>query len=268
MKNKRRECKRAAAMLLAALMVLNSVDLSTFTAYAAQSENSNVMTITGFEELEEGYEASVTIDGETQNYTTLEEAFSAAEGKTATITMLNDAECIGTEGSPLHVNNNNSNITLGMNGKTLSGNGMGNSGIIDVRYGTLLIRGSGKVTSTNIGLSTEAGNGNLTVEDITVDVSSGSRGFYIGKGTVTLNNVQITGQAENQAVYLCGGDTTLNNVSVTESDVYYYSKGTLKINSGTFAKISVKDGNAGNIKTVLRFLGNGCSYRYMDEDKT
>lgn len=65
MKNKRRECKRAAAMLLAALMVVNSVDLSAFTAYAAQAElvpekteqsassKECVMTITDFEELEE-----------------------------------------------------------------------------------------------------------------------------------------------------------------------------------------------------------------------
>lgn len=59
MKNKRRECKRAAAMLLAALMVVNSVDLSAFTAYAKEkteqsaSSKECVMTITDFEELEE-----------------------------------------------------------------------------------------------------------------------------------------------------------------------------------------------------------------------
>ena len=41
-------------------------------------------------------EASVTINGETLYYATLEEAFSAASGKTATITMLNDAECSST----------------------------------------------------------------------------------------------------------------------------------------------------------------------------
>lgn len=80
-------------------------------------------------------EASVTINEETLYYATLEDAFAAADGKTATITMLNDAECTVTSGSPITVMNK-SNITLNMNGKTLSGHGTGDCGIITLGTGT------------------------------------------------------------------------------------------------------------------------------------
>lgn len=79
-------------------------------------------------------EASVTINGTTLYYATLEEAFFAADGKTATITMLNDAECTVTSGTPISVIK--SNITLNMNGKTLSGHGTGDCGIITLGTGT------------------------------------------------------------------------------------------------------------------------------------
>ncbi|MCI6580749.1 MAG: hypothetical protein MSH15_01955, partial [Oscillospiraceae bacterium] len=216
-------------------------------------------------------EASVTINGETLYYATLEEAFSAASGKTATITMLNDAECSSTSGSALLVANN-SNITLNMNGKTLSGKGQGTVGIINVvKEASLLVQGPGTVKSTNIGLSCTSRSANMTVEDITVDVSDADEGFYIVSGTVTLNNVQITGKASKYAVYLYDtGNMTINNVSATETgycDVYYNSSGTLKINGGTFDKISVKSGNSGGITSVSQVLGEGCIYR-NNEDQT
>ena len=212
-------------------------------------------------------EASVTINGETLYYATLEEAFSAASGKTATITMLNDAECSSTSGEALRVGKN-SNITLNMNGKTLSGRGQG-VGIINVGTGgSLLVQGPGTVKSTNIGLSCDSSSANMTVENITVDVLAASYGVKIPSGTVTLNNVQITGHASKYAVYHSEGNTTINNLSATETgycDVYYYHQGTLKINGGTFDKISVKSDNSGGITSVSQLLGEGCIYRYADK---
>lgn len=45
---KRRKVKRAAAMFLAALLTVNSVDLTVFTVYAKE-QDKDVVTITGFE---------------------------------------------------------------------------------------------------------------------------------------------------------------------------------------------------------------------------
>lgn len=66
MKNKRKEWKRIAAFILAALLAVNSIDLSVFTAYAKEAieqtanadekettDNKAVVTITGFADLEE-----------------------------------------------------------------------------------------------------------------------------------------------------------------------------------------------------------------------
>ena len=214
-------------------------------------------------------EASVTINGETLYYATLEEAFSAASGKTATITMLNDAECSSTSGSPLPVNNYKSNITLNMNGKTLSGRGQG-VGIINVSSGSLLVQGSGTVKSTTYGLSCDGSAANMTVEDITVDVTDASYGVANKSGTVTLDNVLITGKAIKYAVYhSSNGNTTINNVSATNTDSYcnvrYYEQGTLVINGGTFDEISFNSGNSGGITSVSQLLGEGCTYRHTNK---
>lgn len=260
-----RKLKRTIAALSAVTMMFTtatvlpegmSFGLGTgITAFAAGTEPQSTD------------EASVTINGETLYYATLEEAFSAASGKTATITMLNDAECSSTSGEALRVGKN-SNITLNMNGKTLSGRGQG-VGIINVGTGgSLLVQGPGTVKSTNIGLSCDSSSANMTVENITVDVLAASYGVEILSGTVTLNNVQITGHASKYAVYHSEGNTTINNLSATETgycDVYYYHQGTLKINGGTFDKISVKSDNSGGITSVSQLLGEGCIYRYADK---
>ena len=107
-------------------------------------------------------EASVTINGETLYYATLEEAFSAADGKTATITMLNDAECTVTSGSPISVMNS-SNITLNMNGKTLSGHGTGSCGIISLATGSLSVQGPGTMKSIHMCLSCQSKKAKMTV---------------------------------------------------------------------------------------------------------
>ena len=214
-------------------------------------------------------EASVTINGTTSYYATLEEAFSAADGKTATITMLNDAECTVTRGTPISVKNGSS-ITLNMNGKTLSGHGTGDSGIITLATGSLSVQGPGTMKSTNQCLNCQSKDAKMTVENITFDVSEAYYGVCVlSSNTVTLNNVQITGNASKYAVYLYNsGNMTINNVSATETgycDVYYNSSGTLKINGGTFDKISVTSNNTGGITSVSQLLGEGCTYRHTNK---
>ena len=216
-------------------------------------------------------EASVTINGETLYYATLEEAFSAADGKTATITMLNDAECTVTSGSPISVMNK-SNITLNMNGKTLSGHGTGDCGIITLGKGSLSVQGPGTMKSTYMCLSCQAKNAKMTVENITFDVSEADYGVWVvSSNTVTLNNIQIIGKAKTAAVYQYSksANVTINNMNAIDggySDVCFKGN-TLKINGGTFDKISVNSYYVASITSVSQVLGEGCIYR-NNEDKT
>lgn len=216
-------------------------------------------------------EASVTINGETLYYATLEEAFSAADGKTATITMLNDAECTVKSGSPISVMNK-SNITLNMNGKTLSGQGTGDCGIITLATGSLSVQGPGTMKSTYKCLSCQAKNAKMTVENITFDVSEADYGVWVvSSNTVTLNNIQIIGKASKAAVYQYSksANVIINNMNAIDggySDVCFKGN-TLKINGGTFDKISVNSYYVASITSVSQVLGEGCIYR-NNEDKT
>ena len=117
-------------------------------------------------------EASVTINGTTLYYATLEEAFSAANGKTATIDMLKDAECINYAGVPFCVDSGESDITLKMNGKTLPGLGKKDYGAITVKEGSLAIQGPGRILSLYKGLSCECNAREIAVENVTFDLHS------------------------------------------------------------------------------------------------
>ena len=213
-------------------------------------------------------EASVTINGETLYYATLEEAFSAADGKTATINMLNDAECINYAGAPFCVDSGESDITLKMNGKILSGLGKENCGAITVKEGSLAIQGPGMILSIHKVLSCESNARNIAVENVTFDLNSCDYGIWVDSMyPVILDNVQVCSRAYEGAVYINNSDAnvTINNMSAPEygrCDVVY-NGGTLKINGGTFDKIS----DCVNRTSVSNVLGEGCIYR-NNEDKT
>ena len=212
-------------------------------------------------------EASVTINGETLYYATLEEAFSAADGKTATINMLNDAECINYAGAPFCVDSGESDITLKMNGKTLSGLGKKHCGAITVKEGSLAIQGPGNILSIHKGLSCESNARNIAVENVTFDLYSCDYGIWVDSMyPVILDNVQIYEMAYKGAVYINSrANVTINNMSAPEygrCDVVY-NGGTLKINGGTFDKIS----DCVYRTSVSNVLGEGCIYR-NNEDKT
>ena len=207
-------------------------------------------------------EASVTINGETLYYATLEEAFSAANGNCATIDMLNDAECINYVGVPFCVDSGESDITLKMNGKTLSGLGKEDCGAITVKEGSLAIQGSGRILSQYKGLSCERNAREIAVENVTFDLQSCNYGIWVDSMyPVILDNVQVYERAHEGAVYINNNGTsvTINNMSALGygyCDVVYKG-GTLKINGGTFDKIS--DYYRGET-SVSNVLGEGCIY--------
>ena len=214
-------------------------------------------------------EASVTINGETLYYATLEEAFSAANENCATIDMLNDAECINYAGVPFCVDSGESDITLKMNGKTLSGLGKEDCGAITVKEGSLAIQGPGRILSQYKGLSCERNAREIAVENVTFDLQSCNYGIWVDSMyPVILDNVQVYERAHEGAVYINNNGTsvTINNMSVLGygyCDVVYKG-GTLKINGGTFDKIS--DYYRGET-SVSNVLGEGCIYK-NNEDKT
>ena len=82
--------------------------------------------------------ASVTIDGSTTYYETLDEAMAAANGKTATVKLLANGEI--TEQAKL---NSDSNITLNLSGKTITAGAR----IFVSKDATLTIEGEGNYTS-------------------------------------------------------------------------------------------------------------------------
>ena len=271
MKKGIRSIKRGIAVLLSACMVFGMTPIQ-----AGAEENDSEIAVqandsAGRTEQQSTDEASVTINGTTLYYATLEEAFFAADGKTATITMLNDAECTVTSGSPISVMNK-SNITLNMNGKTLSGHGTGDCGIITLATGSLSVQGPGTMKSTYMCLSCQAENAKMTVENITFDVSEADYGVWVvSSNTVTLNNIQIIGKAKTAAVYQYSksANVTINNMNAIDggySDVCFKGN-TLKINGGTFDKISVNSYYVASITSVSQVLGEGCIYR-NNEDKT
>lgn len=262
--------KRGMAVLLSACMVFGMTPIQ-----AGAEENDSEIAVqandsAGKTEQQSTDEASVTINGTTLYYATLEEAFSAADRKTATINMLNDAECTVTSGSPISVNK--SNITLNMNGKTLSGHGTGDCGIITLGTGSLSVQGPGTMKSTYMCLSCQSKNAKMTVENITFDVSEADYGVWVvSSNTVTLNNIQIIGKAKTAAVYQYSksANVTINNMNAIDggySDVCFKGN-TLKINGGTFDKISVNSYYVASITSVSQVLGEGCIYK-NNEDKT
>ena len=269
MRKKIRWIKRGLAVMLSVCMVFGVAPIQ-----AGAEENDSEIAVqandsAGKTEQQSTDEASVTINGTTLYYATLEEAFSAADGKTATITMLNDAECTVESGSPISVMHN-SNITLNMNGKTLSGHGTGDCGIITLATGSLSVQGPGTMKSTFKCLSCQSKNAKMTVKDITFDVSEADYGVWVvSSNTVTLNNIQIIGKAKKSAVYQYSksANVIINNMNAIDggySDVCFKGN-TLKINGGTFDKISVNSYYVASITSVSQVLGEGCIYRYADK---
>lgn len=248
------------------------LDLSRCYALQGALDGANAPTTADDStEQQDTDEASVTINGETLYYATLKEAFAAANGKTATITMLTDAECVhsGSNGAPLNINSGT--VKLNLNGKTLSGNGYGGQyhGIVDVSGGSLSVEGEGKVNVKDVGLSCR-GSGKLTVGDITLNLITDTyyarAGVVNQGGTVILNGTQMTGAASDGQIDHYSGTTTINNVTATGTtescpkSVWYEYEGTLKINSGTFEKIVVNNYDD-NAPTIAGLLGEGCAYK-------
>lgn len=193
MRKKISRIKRGLAVMLSVCMVFGMAPIQA----GAEENDSEIVAqandSAGRTEQQSKDEASVTINGETLYYATLEEAFSAAGGKTATITMLKNAECINYAGVPFCVDSGESDITLKMNGKILSGLGKEGCGAITVKAGSLAIQGPGTIMR---GLSCESNAQRIAVENVTFDLNSCDYGIWVNSSNpVILDNVQVCQKA-------------------------------------------------------------------------
>lgn len=209
--------------------------------------------------------ASVTVNGTTTYYSEIEKAFEYVNGKTATITILNDI----TLSEPLlAISDSNSNVTIDLNGKTITGDFTGNlqRGVIDITGGTatiqngtlcqkgdshvytMLVRDS-NVTVSNIECMKETGTGVSFKVDKNSAVTINSGNFYAGtalnvdgingKSTVTINNGTFDGGIALQVRYgeviiKDGTFKCTNTASTTRTAIYFNAGGKVTIEGGTF----------------------------------
>ena len=236
------------------------IDMTLCSDLLAALDTANApVTADGHAEQQAGDEASVDISGSVTYYATLEEAFSAANGKNATITMLSNAECVGDFNNPSPLTISSGNITLEMNGQTLSGYGYGTEGgIIGVSGGSLT------VADTTF---------NLVGSDYSLAISAVQNGdLYTGKGgTVSINGGTITGAVSDTdaQIYHFAGTTIINDVTTTGGTrgVFHQndgkSSGKLTINGGTFNNAIVVDDSDDGIQSVEALLGDGYAYKHQ-----
>ncbi|WP_053956389.1 S-layer homology domain-containing protein [Inediibacterium massiliense] len=142
--------------------------------------------------------AGVVIDGNNSYYDNLNSAFAAVpKGEKSTITLLKDID-LGTSSVPDH--NMKGDITLNLNGKTLSSSG--SNGVI-APYGSqsypLTITGAGTISyseENNLGGAityfSSAPHRKLTIEDNVQIVTTKSRVVYLGGGA----DLHIKGNAK------------------------------------------------------------------------
>lgn len=155
------------------------------------------------------YVATVKVDGVTTSYETIQAAFEAADGKTATITLLTNITGLTTA---LEISGANSDITFEGGDYVLSGENSPKGGVIEVSGGELTVI-SGSIAETSYYNGVYVSGGKVTVQGGAV---SGGVGIYVDGGTVDIQSGSVTGtnslnaygvQAENNSTVTVSGGT-------------------------------------------------------------
>lgn len=200
-------------------------------------------------------EASVTADGGTKKYPVLEDAWKAAQGKTAEVTLLTDVEV----GETLTVTNG-SEITLkseknGDGDYTVSGNVLNNeSGMIDVAAGGIFILGSGNIENGKNGNNAIAVNGGTFVMNggSAVALADGHSGVCVysgGKAEINGGNAE----GYNGLAVVNGGSATVSGGTFTGTY--------LVANNSAAVLLRNSDG------TLQTMLGEGKAYYEVKDGK-
>lgn len=195
--------------------------------------------ITANFQIMDGNAVTLTMDGETVNKASFAEAWSTANGHTATIALLCDQETDG-----YFFLDNESNITLRSNGFTLSSTGyqaLFVLGSMDEGYSASLhVTGKGTLATYPGEYDVSSGEafvvmpgGNLEIDNVTVEAGTAIRGY--GEGAdITINSGTIKGSYGN-AVSIDEGTLTVNGGFFSASeDAIYATSGTVTISGGQF----------------------------------
>ena len=157
--------------------------------------------------------------------------------------------------APLEVK---SNLTLNLNGKTISGNHHKSIGAIITNSGTLTITG-GTITSAGYnGGSAVQNNGTMIIKGTTLNGAPNANGSWPSytvnnTGTLTLNNSTITSYHGAVASYGNNAVVTLNNSVIdmtgiegfTSHGIYTYDNGKVIVNGGTYENKATDQNSSG-----------------------
>lgn len=244
--------KRSLSLLVAVVMVLAMLPVYTFAA--------------------ETTAATVEIGGVTTKYDTLDAALSAANvaNTTATVTLMKDVERSAT------LTVNGANLTIDLNGNTLTGTGSGNLFVVSTnsastaKGGSLTIKdtkGGGEVDiNTHSCLVEIRLNATFTLDGGTItgmnSSTNGAVRVYQDNATFVMNNGMITGNTSTGGtggVFLYKGTFTMTGGQISgntnKSGSYDVQRTNGTINISGSAKINATNAPAANI--VLGALTEG-----------
>lgn len=202
--------------------------------------------------------AMVTIGGDASYYDTLEAAFAAASGKTATITLLSNTTLTST----IEINSTSTDITL-VGGEYTVG---ASATMFKITAGNLTVQ-SGTYTTSNGNVIEVGGTATKSTTSSGSGSSGSDEGIYIpsiGTGTglavTTKGTANISGgsftSTNGHAVYVFA--VSYGDGITTEGGV---SQGTVNISGGTFAGIELA-----MLPTCSLVLKSG--YAFYTEDET
>ena len=155
-----------------------------------------------------------------------------------------------------------SNLTLNLNGKTISGNYHKNDGAIIKNYGTMTITG-GTISSTGEnGGSAVQNNGTMTINDVTLNGAPNANGSWPSytvnnTGELTITDSKITSYHGAVASYGDGAIIYMNNTNIdmtgiagfTSHGIYTYDNGKVVVNGGTYEN-KATDQNASGASVI------------------
>lgn len=234
--------KRLLSLALCLALCLGLLPVGVLAEEIVPGEDSNT-----------DYVASVTMsDGETNNYTSLDDALNAAQNGD-TVTLLSDVDLGET-----YVTINKS-ITFDLGGKTLSSSKAHLSyGVLVVKNATVTVK-NGTVKATDIGSSAIRAYGSgasMTLENVTATVTSDKSSVTVGDfGSAVIKSGDYQGLyvgAKSQ-VTLEGGTFRPYMDTITNENVKSIF---WKVNETTDA----------TSRDCMELLGDGCVY--VDENKT
>ena len=276
--------KRVLSLLMALVMCLSMLPSAALAGEARPAADSSadpdsVYTVDGDAAPEDGIAlladapsvVSVTINGETTEYSDIFAAFASAEKAVATITLLDNVYLREDEKKPTLPGKielmTNASITLDLNGHTITHADIGYTDfytvpVISMWAGTLTITGGGTIHGMYNTAALSVSGGTVTIDDgITVkgDFAYGEKEFY---GTKVTDKARAISVNRGRLIVKGGAFDATSGVALE------YMRGTVQLYGGSFGgvKIATKDYfdviNEG--VTVVDLLAPGRTYRHTD----